>query len=118
MKLIKWDKIKEKEKVHNTVSKLYNKRFENYYDEYNTLSDVKKISAKKCKPKNLKLEDYDYDGWFTEEELHNEERLDDMPPLEGDKEEAKEGKGLKILTLNKSLTRLPILLAQIKARKN
>ena len=41
-----------------------------------------------------------------------------MPPLEGDKEEAKEGKGLKILTLNKSLTRLPILLAQIKARKN
>ena len=48
--------------MYNTVSKLYNKRFENYYDEYNTLSDVKKISAKKCKPKNLKLEDYDYDG--------------------------------------------------------
>ena len=21
---------------------------------------------KKCKPKNLKLEDYGYDGWFTE----------------------------------------------------
>ena len=40
-----------------------------------------------------------------------------MPPLEGD-EEVKEGKGLKILTPNKLLTRLPILLAQIKARNN
>ena len=40
-----------------------------------------------------------------------------MPPLEGD-EEAKEGMGLKILTPNKSLMRLPILLAQIKAGNN
>ena len=40
-----------------------------------------------------------------------------MPPLEGD-EEVKEGKGLKILTPNKLLTRLPVLLAQIKARNN
>ena len=38
-----------------------------------------------------------------------------MPPLEGD-EEVKEGKGLKVLTPNKLLTRRPILLAQIKAR--
>ena len=30
----------------------------------------------------------------------------------------KEGKGLKILTPNKLLTRLPILLAQIKAGSN
>ena len=36
-----------------------------------------------------------------------------MPPLEGD-EEVKEGKGLKIWTPNKLLTRLSILLAQIK----
>ena len=36
-----------------------------------------------------------------------------MPPLEGD--EVKEGKGFKNLTPNKLLTRLPILLAQIKA---
>ena len=36
-----------------------------------------------------------------------------MPPLEGD-----EGKGLKFLTLNKLLTRLPTLLAQIKAGNN
>ena len=40
-----------------------------------------------------------------------------MPPLEGD-EEVKEGKGLKILTPNKFLTRLSILLAQIKSENN
>ena len=28
-------KIKEKEKMYNTESELYNKRFKNYYDEYN-----------------------------------------------------------------------------------
>ena len=37
-----------------------------------------------------------------------------MPPLEGDEEEVKEGKRLKILIPNKLLTRLPILLAQMK----
>ena len=40
-----------------------------------------------------------------------------MPPLEGD-EKVKEKKGLKILTPNKVLTRLSILLAQIKAANN
>ena len=34
-----------------------------------------------------------------------------MPPLEDDEEEVKEGKGLKIVTTDKLLTRLPILLA-------
>ena len=43
--------------------------------------------------------------------------LSDMPPLEGD-EIVKEGKVLKISTPDKLLTRLPILLAQIKAEKN
>ena len=38
-----------------------------------------------------------------------------MAPLEGDEEEVKEGKGLKLLTPNKLLTRLTILLAQKKA---
>ena len=41
-----------------------------------------------------------------------------MPPLEGNEEEVKEGKGLEILTPKKLLTRLPILLAQIKAGNN
>ena len=40
-----------------------------------------------------------------------------MPPLEVD-EEKEEGKGFKILTPNKLLTRLPTLLAQIKAGNN
>ena len=42
-----------------------------------------------------------------------------MSPLEGEEEEeVKEEKGLKILTLNKLLTRLPILVAQTKAGNN
>ena len=41
-----------------------------------------------------------------------------MPPLEGDEEEVKERKGSKSLTLNKLLTRLPILLQQIKVGNN
>ena len=40
-----------------------------------------------------------------------------MPPLEGD-EEVNGGKGLKTLTPDKLLTRLRILLAQIKAGNN
>ena len=41
-----------------------------------------------------------------------------MPPLEKDEEELKEGKGWKILTPDKLLIRLLILLLQIKARNN
>ena len=57
----------------------------------------------------------------NEEESTNKEESEDlplMPPLESDKEEVKEGKGLKILTPNKLLFRLPIFLAQIKAGNN
>ena len=41
-----------------------------------------------------------------------------MPPLESDGEEVKEEKRLKILTPNKLLTRLSVMLAKIKARNN
>ena len=41
-----------------------------------------------------------------------------MSLLEGDEEEVKEGKVLKMLTPNKLLTRLSILLAHIKAGYN
>ena len=64
----------------------------------------------------LLLEGYDYSEWSE-----NNEELTDvplMPSLEGDEEEVKEVKGLKILTPNKLLTRFPILLAQIKAGNN
>ena len=40
-----------------------------------------------------------------------------MPPVDSDSE-VEEGKGLTILTQNKLLTRLQILLAQIKAGNN
>ena len=40
--------------------------------------------------------------------------ITDMQPLEGD-ERVKKRKGLKILTPSRLLTRLPILLAQVKA---
>ena len=43
--------------------------------------------------------------------------LPTMPPVDSDSE-VKEGKGLTILTQNKLLTRLQILLAQIKAGNN
>ena len=72
------------------------------------------------------LETYNYEDWYKNKKSVNTRRkndkeepvdLSDIPPLEGD-EEVKEGKGLKNLTPNKLLTRLPILLAQIKAGKN
>ena len=45
--------------------------------------------------------------------------LSSMPLLwDDEEEEVKEGKELKILTLNKLLTRLPVLLAKIEARNN
>ena len=41
-----------------------------------------------------------------------------MPPLECDEKEVREEKGVKILTPNKLLSKLPKLLAQIKAGNN
>ena len=51
-------------------------------------------------------------------QLEGGKKLPPMPPLEGDEEEAKEETRIKILTLNKVLTRLPVLLAQIRAGNN
>ena len=41
-----------------------------------------------------------------------------MSLLEGDEEEINEGEGLKILTLNKLLTRFPVLFMPVKAGNN
>ena len=57
----------------------------------------------------------------NDEESTDKEDSEDLPSmllLEGDEEEVKERKGLKILIPNKLLTRLPILLAKIKAGNN
>ena len=86
----------------------------------------KKKLSNKYDPITLFIETYNYDVWFENEESTDTTRkcdkeesvnLSDMPPLEDDGE-VKEGKGLKILTANKLLTRLPVLLAQIKAGNN
>ena len=79
-------------------------------------------------PENLFLEGYGYSVWSENKEESTEKEeptdnwesvdLSDMPPLERDKEEVKEGTGLKILTPNKFLTRLQILLVQARNNLN
>ena len=91
---------------------------------------------KKYDPSNLFLKICKYDVLCKKEEEKNQskpekpiaeriklrrqraddEDLSDMIPLEDNEEEQKEGRRLKILTSNKLLTRLSIMLAQIKAR--
>ena len=89
------------------------------------IHDKKRKLGNKYDPINLFIEKYNYDVWLESEESPNttktDEKSTDLPPmlpLEGDDEEVKEGKRLKILTPKKFLTRLPVLLAQIKARNN
>ena len=65
----------------------------------------------------MKLKYYGYDGWFTKE-LDDDTELEDTSLLEGDGKDVKEGKGWNILTPSKLLTRLSILLAQIKVGNN
>ena len=65
----------------------------------------------------IKKEDIDYKN----KEINDEEEFVAILPTplkEWDKEVVKEGKGLKILTPKKLLTKLPVLLAQIKAGNN
>ena len=57
---------------------------------------------------------YDYAEWFKEKDKESPD-MPSITPQESDKEEVKEGKGLKPWTVNKLLTNLPELLAQIKA---
>ena len=66
------------------------------------------INENDCNQFYKKISDDDYDS----------DVFIDIPPLQGDEEEVQERKGLKILTPNKLLTRLPISLTQIKGGKN
>ena len=79
------------------------------------LFQMLKKMGNKCNSINLFQKSID-----TTRKSDKEESVDlsEIPPTEGDKEEVKEEKGLKILTPNKLLTRLPILLAQINSRIN
>ena len=70
----------------------------------------------------LIVDTYNNDEWFkngklTDASRKSDKEESDMPPLESDEEEVKEGNRLKI-TRNKLLTQLPILIAQIKAGNN
>ena len=77
----------------------------------------------KYDPKKLFLKAYNYDVWFENEEsidkeastdqeesTDEQESTDLLPMLALEDDEVKEVKRSKILTINKLLTRLPILL--------
>ena len=107
----------------NTVSNSYDDLLKIYFDKYNDLWDVRCEMDPKYDHTNLILDEYDSGEWYKEKPddltvKSDEEELGDLPSLEGDEEKVKEGKWLKILTPNKLLTRLTVLLAQIKAQNN
>ena len=116
--------------VLDQASKLYNTLLEIYANKFNRLEKNNKNIAIKNRPERLSL----FNGFFSEDDqtLEGDEILEgnrteinnipSLPPLEGDEEEfvdiqpiavpgVKEGKGLKILTPSKLLTRLPVLVA-------
>ena len=92
-----------------------NEYLEPYFDQYITLSDRKK---KKLDNKhdlvNLFLVDrYNYDNWFK-----NEKSTDTTRKIDKQECAMTPAKRLKTLISNKVLTRLPILLTQIKSEHN
>ena len=82
---------------------------------------LEKTIAERVKLRRQKSDDKDFTDTSSLEGDDNCDKfidIPDTPPLDRDEEEVKEGKGLKILTPNKLLTRLPIWLAQLKAENN
>ena len=113
--------------VCENAANLYDTLLTIYFNDYNNIKNKKTEEMdKKYDPSNLFLEGYKYDILYKEDEEKSksqleetiakrvklrrqkadDEDLSDMPPLEGDKEEVKEGKVLKILPPDKLLTRL------------
>ena len=86
-----------------------------------TFSDAKKRKlSNEYDSTNFFLETYNYDAWFENDEstdTKTKSGLPRMPPTEDD-EEVNEGNSFKILPLNQLLTRLLVLLGQIKAGNN
>ena len=84
---------------------------ETYFDEYNDFSEDERSKMDLTyHPNNFTFDVYDYEEWCKE-------KSDDLT-VKDNEEEVKEEAGMKILTPNKLLTRLPVLLAQIKAGNN
>ena len=106
----------KKEIVHKNSINLYNKLLNIYFNECNSIKNGKN----KILLKNMILviylmfNGYRFDSKKEDKEKSNSQPketimkgLNYMPPREDDKREVKEGKGFKILTPNKLLTRLP-----------
>ena len=126
--------MKEKSEWKNfvgNVSDLYNSLLADYEQQYSDFSDQKKKSKlAKHNLIDLFFNGYEYNDYFDKEPKVVKEELDNLSSQEGEEEKYysvpstpmsngdKEGKGLKILTPDKLLTRLLIPLAQIKAGNN
>ena len=128
---------------HNAI-KLCNKLLSIYFNGYNNVADKEKGKmGETYNLNNLLIKGFRFIEWKKEDEEKSKSQpedaiaervklrrqkaddnsdefvdIPDMPPLEVDEEEVKNGKGLKRLTPNKFLTRLSMLLVQIKAVKN
>ena len=108
----------------NTASKLYDKLFNIYTTQYDNVPEYnkKRINVLNC-PENVTL-DFDEDCLppMPQLEVAEEVKLEPQESAEKIKLSPQKGKitgtGLKILIPCKLLTRLPILLAQIKAGNN
>ena len=116
--------------VNDAASKIFNQQMGQLDNEYSKLANAEKYEfCFRYNISDLFLDDYNYDDWFISS-LESDEKVPPMPPLEGHEEiyysvpstplskSFKEGKGLKILTPKKLLTRLQISLTQIKAGNN
>ena len=89
------------------------------------MKKAKQISElKPTLPRQKMIEIYNYLGGIFNEPKTDDEQLDttDMPELESEESAAQkrnqQGKGLKVLTPNQMLSRLPNFLAQLKAGNN
>ena len=88
----------------------------NTYFNFSTPTDLaKKLFETKDKKKNSELGEEIKNRW-TKEEIKNEKQDDILGII--NKIQIQQGSGLKILTSNQMLSRLPISLAQLKAGNN
>ena len=95
--------------VDNIASELHNELLEIYLDKFIDFSNAKRNKMNlKYDPMNFTLDAYDDEEQFKKE---NKESVDilSMLSLEGDDEKVKGENGIKILTSNKILTKIPVL---------
>ena len=112
----------DRKNVINSAPKSYDKLLNKYETQYNNLpGNKKKMINVINKPGMLSPDCIEYDlaplEGDEEVKLEPEETTPERVKLNPRKRKT-EGTGLNILTLNKLLTRLPILLAQVKAGNN